>query len=103
MPQAEWGPKIRARDASTERSMAGHKRGKIANNEQWPQLHWSNSKRLSCAYPIKSLKNSWRRGNRHGTDKLKPTPKLGNWINWRKKRCAIIAKGRAFGSPETRC
>ena len=26
----------------------------------------------------------------------------GNWINWRKKRCAIIAKGSASGSRETR-
>jgi hypothetical protein len=28
--------------------MAGQKRGKFANNEQWPQLHWSISKTLSC-------------------------------------------------------
>jgi Phage integrase family len=75
---------------------------KFAINEQWPQLHWSNSKTLSCVCPIKSLKNSWRRGNRHGIDRLKPTPKPGNWINWRKKRCAIIAKGSASGYRETR-
>ena len=28
--------------------MTGQKRDKFANNEQWPQLHWSNSKTLSC-------------------------------------------------------
>jgi len=33
---------------------------------------------------------------------LKPTPKLEKWIDWRKKRCAIFAKGRASGSRETR-
>src|SRR5271166_3436699 len=33
---------------------------------------------LSCTCPIKSLKNSWRRGNRHGTDRLKPE----NLISW---------------------
>jgi len=86
----------------SEHSMAGQTRGKFANNEPWPQLHWSNSKTLSCTCPIKSLKNSWRRVNRHGTDRLKPTPKPGNWINWRKKRCAIIAKGSASGSREAR-
>jgi len=86
----------------SEHSMAGQTRGKFANNEPWPQLHWSNSKTLSYTCPIKSLKNSWRRVNRHGTDRLKPTPKPGNWINWRKKRCAIIAKGSASGSRETR-
>jgi len=46
----------------------------------------------------KSLKNSWRRG----TDRLKPTPKPGNWINGRKKCGAIIAKGSVSGSRETR-
>jgi hypothetical protein len=39
---------------------------------------------------------------RHGTDRLKPTPKPGNLINWPKKRCAIIAKGSASGFRETR-
>src|SRR5271165_2768900 len=98
-------PKVSPQDQSTgcqsQRSKAGQKRGKFVNNEQWPQLHWSNSKTLLCTFPIKSLKNSWRRGNRHGTDRLKPTPKPGNWINWRKKRCAIIAKGSASASRET--
>src|SRR5258705_7711952 len=59
----------------SEHWMAGQTRGKFANNEPWPQLHWNNSKTLSCTCPIKSLKNSWRRVNRHGTDRLKPTPK----------------------------
>jgi hypothetical protein len=35
----------------------------------------------------------------HGTDRLKSTPKPGNWINWRKKRCAIIAKGKCIQLP----
>ena len=65
-------------------------------------LHWSNSKTLSFACPIKSLKNSSRRGNRHGTDRLKPTPKPGSLINWPNKRCAIIARGSASGFRETR-
>jgi hypothetical protein len=36
------------------------------------------------------------------TDRLKPTPKPENLINWRKKRCATIAKGSASSSRETR-
>jgi hypothetical protein len=54
-------PKDQSTTCQSERSMAGQKRGKFAINEQWPQLHWSNSKTLSCICPIKSLKNSWSR------------------------------------------
>ena len=32
-----------AHKSQSERSKAGQKRGKFAINEQWPQLHWSNS------------------------------------------------------------